>query len=377
MLVAGLGAATVVGCGATSRNASESEDDSRAGSSSGATAQAGLGGAAAGLGGTAPDMGAAAAQELMQACAQLGKRWCERIEGCSPPELASRYGHSTSPDATSCEIAERERCFDWFSRVPGVANGVEAVLAAAPTTCAEAFDYYLPYRTGAAGELMRGAACKWSEQCASGYCARALDELCGECDFVPPGVEPQPGQPCAEGACPTPFVCHAASDTCVQPPGEGEPCLQLNETPSPYDYCAESLICAAGTCVTPLYFGAPCEVDDDHCDVRHGLACQAGKCDLAAPLHVEGPCGGYPPQGSCGTDDTCVFIGNPAFDDRPGRCAPRKTGAGTPCTGPTDCPFALECVPSGDFGLSGGAGSGNSNRYVGLCRPDTLSASCE
>lgn len=372
-----LSAGLVIGCGATRRNVDEAGSDAQGG----ASAQGGTSGGArvvvGGSSGAPTDSGGSISDDprepLLGACTQLGEKWCERIEACSPAELASRYGASAFPGVTSCVATERDRCFDWFSTIQGVANSVEAVLAAAPTSCAEAFDYYPPYRTGEAGGLARGRSCLWDEQCSTGFCARNFEAQCGSCDFPAPGPEPQPGQACPDGACPAPFACHEM--ICKVRPDEGQPCLQFGTVPSPIDFCAEGLLCAAGTCVAPLFFGAACATDDDHCDVLHGLTCQQGKCELATPLHVEGPCGGYPNnQGSCGAGDTCVFIGNPAFDDRPGRCQPRKTGAGSACTGPTDCPSGLQCVPGGDIGSVGGSGN---MPVIGFCHAVTVSTSCE
>lgn len=351
MALAGL----VGGCGATRHSADESEN--AAGSSAGGDGSA----------------DGPTAEELSEACTRLAVSRCDKITGCSPADLA-RYGTSADAGVTSCVGVERDRCVDWFSAVAGVANSVEAVLAAAPTTCAEALDTNLPYRTGAQGELARGKACTWNEQCASGYCARVADALCGSCDFVPPGVEPQTGQPCTEGACPTPLACH--EQICKQPPGEGLPCLQLNERPSPYDVCAAGLLCAASTCVTPLFFGDACSTDDDRCDVRHGLVCKGGQCDLAAPFNVEGPCGGFPNQGSCGSGDTCVYPAdyNLGTDDRPGECQPIRTGFGAPCNDAKDCPSGMACVPSEYAGAAADAGN---VAFIGLCGSLPVSISCE
>lgn len=346
MALAGL----VGGCGATRHSADESE--SAAGSSAGEDGPT--------------------AEELSEACTRLAVSRCDKITGCSPADLA-RYGTSADAGVTSCVGVERDRCVDWFSAVAGVANSVEAVLAAAPTTCAEALDTNLPYRTGAQGELARGKACTWNEQCASGYCARVADALCGSCEFVPPGVEPQPGQPCTEGACPAPLACH--EQICKQPPGEGLPCLQLNERPSPYDVCAAGLLCAASTCVTPLFFGDACSTDDDRCDVRHGLVCKGGQCDLAAPFHVEGPCGGYPPSGAkCGAGDTCVYPPD-AYEDTPGQCQPTRSGFGAPCSATMNCPSGMACLPSENAGTAAG-GNGNV-AYIGFCGAPKASSNCK
>jgi hypothetical protein len=355
-LIAVVGLGLVVGCGATKHNADESE---------GAAGKAGSG---------VPDSTEGpSAEELLEACSQLAESWCEKIEACSPALLASSYGISSDTGASSCVNTERDRCVDWFSNVPGVANSVEAVLAASPTTCAEAFEHSAPYRTGAQGEQVRGQACAWDEQCASGYCARAADSLCGKCDFVPPGVEPQPGQPCTNDACPQPLLCH--EQICKRWPSEGEPCLEQGPTPGPFDFCGSGLQCVAGSCVTPLFFGDACNAAEDRCSTYSGLACQAGKCGLATPFHVEGPCGGYPPSGAkCGAGDTCVYPPD-AFEDTPGQCQPTRSGFGAPCGATTDCPSGMACLPSENAGAAAG-GNGNV-AYIGFCGAPKASSNCE
>lgn len=366
IMLVGIGGALVIGCGATKHNADESESAAgRAGS------------------GDVPDSGASTggptAEELLEACTQLAGSWCEKLGACSPALLASSFGTSSDTGPSSCEVAQRDRCVDWFSNVPGVANSVDAVLAAAPTSCRDAFDTFAPFPTGAQGELSRGKACTWDEQCASGYCARAADSQCGRCDFIAPRPEPQPGEACLERVCPEPFVCH--EQICKQWPSEGQACLQQGETPGPFDFCGSGLQCVAGTCVAPVFFGDTCDADEDRCDRYSGLACKAGKCALALPFHVEGPCGGYPNAGSCGAGDTCVHPPgfNPATDDGAGQCQPIRTGFGAGCTGDKDCPSALVCVPSANSeaaGGSGDAGTAGNVAYIGFCGPAKLS-SCE
>lgn len=352
--------ALLFGCGGSSTRATHQSDgpDGSGASAGGSTndtdpidtgSTAGGGGTA----GSAPND----AELLQQACTHLAAARCSKLEKCSPLELVRRYGTKQS-----CETAEGAQCQQWYEGADSVDAARSAVQILAEMigvgTCAEqaAFNGY----SSQPGSKLLGAGCQHWEECGSGYCALPSDGFCGTCEPTPVPAE-HAGEPCettdTSVGCATPgLVCDVASETCVEPPGLGQPCLQNGPNPSPHDWCATGLICAAGKCVNPLFYGEACTASDDHCSRLAGLVCgTSGTCDTERPLHVEGKCGGDPSAGDCGFGDRCELP--PVGDDRPGSCVPAVPAYGDTCSHELDCPVALTCVPQA------GAGGGNS----GVC----------
>jgi hypothetical protein len=353
------------GCGGSSARAPHQSDDASGGSAPSGSGAANetdpidtgstAGGGTAGSTGSVPDD----VKLLQQACAHLGAVRCSKLEDCSPVELVRQYGTKQG-----CEAAESVQCWQWHDGADNYDSSRIAVQIRAEMigvgTCAEQAG--LSGYASQPGSKPVGAGCQVREECESGYCARPSDGFCGTCEPSPIPAE-HAGEPCeitdTSVGCTTPGrVCDLASETCVEPPGLGEPCIQHGADPSPTDWCASSLICAAGTCVTPLFYGEACTPSDDHCNRLAGLVCGAdGTCDAETPRHVEGQCGGSPDAGDCGYADSCL-LPLPG-DDRPGECVPTRPVYGDACSDGLDCPMALTCLQQP------GAGDGDD----GVCGP--------
>jgi hypothetical protein len=361
--------ALALGCGGSStRHSQDNPSASSAGTGASGNGSVGDAGPING-GGTASSSGTAgsgvvdepqpndAPSPAQPICEQLGRARCSRLEDCSPAELVRQYGTKQS-----CEATEAAQCLLWVDASDNVeAAAVSATIRSemiALGTCAAQAS--LVGYASTPGSRAVGASCERFEQCASRYCEPAPGGLCGTCRPAPVLAE-HVGEPCeiteTSVGCATPgLVCDLTRKTCIEPPGLGQACVQSGPNPSPRDWCAPSLLCAAGKCVTPLFYGDSCTTSDDHCSSLEGLVCSAnGTCTVATPLHVEGACGGDPSAGDCGLADRCEKPSADKLDDRPGKCVPNVTGYGDPCSGKLDCPSALSCIlVSG----AGGAGSG-------------------
>jgi hypothetical protein len=98
-------------------------------------------------------------------------------------------------------------------------------------------------------------------------CDLSAGGACGRCGRLP-GV----GQPCVEGAyCAEGLTCNGAG-TCTMAGGLRAPCSVTQP-------CRPALACLGGTCQARQGAGAPC-LDDSHCNVLGGVACNAdiGQC---------------------------------------------------------------------------------------------------
>ena len=148
---------------------------------------------------------------------------------------------------------------------------------------------------------------------------------CNQCAAACKAGHKQPGDPCTRDAeCSFDYVC--AAGKCAAPPrvGEGNACGAM--TPP----CADGLFCdETGRCASLRPAGAPCAVPGA---CKDGLGCSDGAC---TPFSDAGkPCGGA--AGLCPATQSCTG----------GSCAPLPgllAGAGTTCTGDTDCQAALFC----------------------------------
>ena len=217
-------AAMALGC---SSGTAATLDGAAPGSGGGAPV---AGDAAAGAGGTAGagvDAGAGetAGPEAAQACGALADALCAKLVSCSPFALGALYG-----DASTCRQRLTLGCLPKFG-APGT-----SATAAMATACAQALPAlscatFAKGDFGAAcaaqpGALGNGAACGDDAQCASTFCARAPDAICGICAATTPV-----GAACVHGACSAGTVCPAGRSTCLAPvAGQvGDACTTLEQ----------------------------------------------------------------------------------------------------------------------------------------------------
>jgi hypothetical protein len=205
----------------------------------------GRGGAA---GGTSGDPAAA------QACAALSRALCAKTETCTPFAMGLFFG-----SRTVCEQRLALDCLPKFG-APGT-----SATPAKTSTCAESLATqpcaaFAKGDLGAAcapqaGSLAAGVACGDDAQCASTFCARAPDAICGVC-----APTTQAGSPCVRGACSFGTVCPMGKSTCVV--------------------------------LEPGQLGATCTIQEQ-CDVGNGVGCSAvtGRCIQLTLGSTTGTCG--------------------------------------------------------------------------------------
>jgi hypothetical protein len=286
------------------------------------------------------------------ACQTLAQARCQRLAACSAADLAKRY-----PDEATCEMRVQINCLASVGAADTGASAmtVDACAASLPDEACAAFlgadvtDACEP----AMGTRANGAACEFSGQCASTYCAVPTDGWCGQCAAVP-----QVGDSCADTPCAPNQVCVGATTTCQVAVAMGGACSA--DLP-----CAGGTACVGanaqtgvmGSCTAqPTTVGAAC----DHrrqtapdCDVDAGVVCDAttSQC-VAQPIVAAGmPCGdvaGVPTR--CAAGGTCV---KPAGSQQGTCVAPAADGAACDTTAGPGCLFPAKCVPTSTGGTAG------------------------
>jgi hypothetical protein len=154
--------------------------------------------------------------------------------------------------------------------------------------------------------LAAGAACGDDAQCATTFCARAPDAICGVCAPVT-----QPGSPCVRGACSAGTVCPMGQTTCIRPVAG-----KVN------DACTTIEQCDVGG-------GVGCNTTTGRC-IRLTLATAGGRCGADSLLATS--------YAACPGSGTCsAIIGGtcapPAADGA--ACSTAATGPG--CLPPARC----------------------------------------
>jgi hypothetical protein len=200
----------------------------------------------------------------MQACDDFAAAICTQLQKCTPFAFQVAYG-----DMTTCTTRAGIPCPTALA-----ANGTKTtpsdlescVAALNAETCDEALDNQQPSACSIPGSLAAGAACGSDWQCQTGFCELTFGTLCGTCATRAMGKAPDGGAVCAVDAqCAATLVCAAGS--CVSPGMMGATCS--NTQP-----CLRTLACIGGTCKTPLALGATCAAATD-CDGSKGLYCDA------------------------------------------------------------------------------------------------------
>lgn len=257
------------------------------------------GGMAGGSGGISGDDPAA-----VQACAALSKALCAKSETCTTFATGLLLG--------SRAVCEQRLALDCLSKfgAPGTAATPARSLACAeslPALPCAAFAQgdFGPTCAPQPGSVPLAGACGDDWQCASTFCARASDAICGVCASTTPA-----GSPCVRGACSAGTVCPAGKNTCVIP--------------------------------EPGQVGATCTIHEQ-CDVGNGVACNAvsGRCIRVTLASATGMCGvnlagtmysACPASGTCSgpIGGTCAMV---VADDA--ACSSASAGPG--CLPPARC----------------------------------------
>jgi hypothetical protein len=196
------------------------------------------------------------------------------------------------------------------------------------------------------GTIESGNPCWIDEQCISQSCevdACAMACCQGTCIAPPPdaGVGEGcfgSGQDCVDGAycdfetglcaaekaageaCPGGYGCEGGlaciSGSCEVPPGEGEPCAELQ--------CAAPFACDidSGTCQRLRGEGQACNPEASICAL--GLTCNPSSSTCTAPGGIGSPCAGDFFFGGCAGEAYCAYD----FETGEGTCQPRVANGG-------------------------------------------------
>jgi hypothetical protein len=261
-------------------------------------------GGASGGGGTVPGSGGTSGGEptAEQACAALSKALCAKSDACTPFATGLLLGSRT--------VCEQRLALDCSSKfgAPGTAATPARSMACAESLAAVSCAAFAQGDFGPAcapqpGSLPLGGACGDDWQCASTFCARATDAVCGVC-----AAATQAGSPCVRGACSTGTVCPAGKNSCVIP--------------------------------EPGQVGAVCTIHEQ-CDIGNGVACNAvtARCIRVTLASATGMCGlagatyaACPASGTCSgpVGGTCAVV---AADGA--ACSTAAAGPG--CLPPARC----------------------------------------
>jgi hypothetical protein len=303
------GAAAAVDVGSTGADATLPKDGAPARGEDGAlvtpTADANLG-----ADGSAPGPSAA------EACAVFASAACSRLQACSPFGVSALYG-----DTTRCQERIGLGCLPLFdaagtSATPAKTSACAQSLQAIPCATLARGDFG-PACATQPGTLVSGAACGDDAQCASTFCARASDAICGIC-----AETTRAGDPCVRGACSAGTTCPAGQSSCIAPvAGQiGDACTVVEQCdvanavgcdtidrrcirltlapsngpcgansligPSSFALCPASGTCSAllnGTCSGSAADGASCSTSGSGPSCMPPARCVTGTCTAPSP----------------------------------------------------------------------------------------------
>jgi hypothetical protein len=225
------------------------------------------------------------------ACTHQAQARCSQLMTCSAADFERRF-----PDLATCEAREKLQCTDGLS-APHTAVDTKTADACTTALAAEScmsfvYDVSPPAQCNPqSGPTADGAACAFSSQCRSTFCAVASTSLCGTCQEPPTA-----GTSCANNGCGPAMVCVASTMQCQVPGAASAACsAQLP--------CATGLACvgatttAMGTCMQQV---ATADLACDNtlktapdCDPSAGLTCNTmTKTCVQQPIVAAGqPCG--------------------------------------------------------------------------------------
>ena len=287
-----------------------------------------------------------------QACSDVAASRCSKLSTCSATDLERRWG-----DFATCDTREKLACMQ------GLAAHATAATPTSTETCSTALeastcDAFLSGVTPPAeclaqkGTAMLGAACAFSAQCSSGFCALASDALCGTCAAMPVA-----GDSCATTGCGPELSCVKATMLCQAPVAGGGACDRTLPCGTGLS-CVGSTMTTMGTCMADVTsVGATCDPlrkTGPTCDAGSGLACNTmtKQCVMQPDAAAGMPCGLISNvETRCAAGATCeVPTGATA-----GTCvAPAADGAACDATNGPECLFPAKCV-AGTCQLPGSA----------------------
>jgi hypothetical protein len=227
-----------------------------------------------------------------EACAAVASAACLRMDTCSNGNATYlAYG-----DIATCNAREKAACV-LRATAPETSSTPDRLgacaLAYGDYGCADLLDRSLPDACmPAPGGLDEGSACRFSDQCATGFCDVAQGAACGECAPVPvAGDACTDDEACGEG---TGLRCDVDEGVCA--------------VPAPLDAaCSSDVDCEVGlTCLgasasgqgscrpAGVEIGAACGESAPHgagCEADLGLNCTSGSCTSLAYASAGETCG--------------------------------------------------------------------------------------
>jgi hypothetical protein len=277
-----------------------------------------------------------------QACSQVAQARCSLRSMCSNgTRVTQNYG-----DMNTCVAREKINCLNGLG-APSTGNSPSAVVTCASVLPTEACsDFFLndqPMQCVVTGKLAMGAACGFSGQCATTFCAIPKGVACGTCQPLPVA-----GASCATIGCGRGLECDNNTMTCVAPAGMGAQCSRAQPCGSGLS-CVGASMTVMGTCQpTGNNAGVTCDPRQQTapgCNGEIGLYCNrvTMKCALTTYTAAGQPCGTDMTSGNvtgCASGGMCVGASATAL----GMCvAPAADGAacdtanGPPCLAPARC----------------------------------------
>jgi hypothetical protein len=271
--------------------------------------------------------GPASNTSAQKACADNAGAYCTQLNTCALFLVTTQYG-----DELTCVARQQPGCLDALA-APGTGwtgDKLEAcVTARTALDCAD-FLHAKP-QPGACrvtGLIATSDACRYDEQCGTGYCRYAAGASCGNC--VTRGAT---GAPCTASAdCAGNLMC-AGAGTCQPPATATNPCSATIP-------CVQGLVCIGSVCVAPAGVATPpatCVPKNNSadCDYTQGVYCDATTmaCQPYSKAQAGDACGGSTPT-VCTGDATCFQSLCVAPADDGSTC---NAAAGLNCLAPSSC----------------------------------------
>ncbi len=290
------------------------------------------------------------------ACTQLAKARCTRLDECSKDALIPKNW----TDAANCQARQKLSCVQG-QRAANTGTtpqrAIDCAMALTAATCTEILATVPPTACQAAvGTEANGSACAFAGQCQSSYCAIPTRSNCGTC-----APAPKVGASCDVFAnCGPALKCDATTMQCATPVALGGDC-DAGRTCDSEMSCvgADATKSLAGKCQTSgAVVAAACEgakLTLPACDSSLGLVCEQKAC-VAWTLVGDGePCGTTATgvYSQCKSGGVCIKA---VSTDKTGLCKvavadgaacdsdPTK---GPPCLSPARCVAASATTTAG------------------------------
>lgn len=210
-----------------------------------------------------------------EACADLAKAQCTESQACAPAEFQALYA-----DEVSCEAREEAACTNALEAPSTALSGTlveQCAQAYAAWTCPSYRARNTPQEClPPIGARSSGAACAFSGQCESAFCAVGAASVCGVC-----APRPQPGDVCASNATACGAILVCLQSVCTAPATQGQPCDAATPCVGG-ESCVGAMGAMPGFCeASGSTAGAACDATlatGPDCAASVGLTCVAGQC---------------------------------------------------------------------------------------------------